>query len=639
MPAVSEKQERFMNAVAHNPEFAANVDVPQSVGKEFVAKDGQKQAAGVLFVAPDGDVLLLLRSPNEENFASHWALPGGGVDAGETAEEGARREVREEMGDVPCETLTPLCARETPNGLLFTTYICRATEKFAPTLNDEHSGYAWVPVGKPLAPIHPAVADVLTGPFMEWMNAEMASDADFKESDHKRDDDGKFTSGSAKHASLTSGDIYSKFVDAEDLGGSEAVKALAKEMAAERPDLIKSILDEAGNLGVKVDIAPVTLKNSPDASVAEKTDEEVPSSFSWVPKEQLDAAREIQKAAKSSGGKLGLRVIPHDQSFSVGDVLPASNKWKDGERTGKSLPGTSTIKVSGTDLESILSSLNTLGVLGDNDKRAWRGNYWGSEVALVSGSSSRKGEDYGEAVIGNAKVVGIWSKDRVIGGFIQPSPKVASDGMPNDLVAHVGRWLAFDKASLRSYDQDGRMKVERSTISKAVISPYIGKEIVGWRALGLEPNKTYRLLRDPEELKAAADTFNNLPILSEHVAVSASAPRKDLVIGSTGTDAAFDGGDLTNSLVFWDGAAIGDIEAEKARELSCAYHYKPDMTPGTYEGQRYDGVMREIKGNHVALVSRGRCGPAVYVADAADNISWSHLESALLSFFSTSRTP
>ena len=35
MPAVSEKQEKFMRAVAHNPKFAKKVDVPQSVGKEF----------------------------------------------------------------------------------------------------------------------------------------------------------------------------------------------------------------------------------------------------------------------------------------------------------------------------------------------------------------------------------------------------------------------------------------------------------------------------------------------------------------------------------------------------------------------------------------------------------------------------
>lgn len=39
MPSKSEKQARFMQAVAHNPEFAAKVGVPQSVGREYEAAD------------------------------------------------------------------------------------------------------------------------------------------------------------------------------------------------------------------------------------------------------------------------------------------------------------------------------------------------------------------------------------------------------------------------------------------------------------------------------------------------------------------------------------------------------------------------------------------------------------------------
>ena len=40
MPAVSKKQERFMQAVAHNPAFAKKAGVPQSVGKEFTKPKG-----------------------------------------------------------------------------------------------------------------------------------------------------------------------------------------------------------------------------------------------------------------------------------------------------------------------------------------------------------------------------------------------------------------------------------------------------------------------------------------------------------------------------------------------------------------------------------------------------------------------
>ena len=40
MPAKSEKQEKFMQAVAHNKSFAKKVGVPQSVGKEFTKSGG-----------------------------------------------------------------------------------------------------------------------------------------------------------------------------------------------------------------------------------------------------------------------------------------------------------------------------------------------------------------------------------------------------------------------------------------------------------------------------------------------------------------------------------------------------------------------------------------------------------------------
>jgi hypothetical protein len=39
MPSVSPPQARLMAAVAHDPDFARRVGIPQSVGKEFNAAD------------------------------------------------------------------------------------------------------------------------------------------------------------------------------------------------------------------------------------------------------------------------------------------------------------------------------------------------------------------------------------------------------------------------------------------------------------------------------------------------------------------------------------------------------------------------------------------------------------------------
>ena len=176
--------------------------------------------------------------------------------------------------------------------------------------------------------------------------------------------------------------------------------------------------------------------------------------------------------------------------------------------------------------------------------------------------------------------------------------------------------LAFDRATVRRIDADGRMHVEVSNISKATVNPYRGDEIPDWEALGLDPNRVYFLLRDPEELARAAPTFNNIPLLSKHIPVSAAEPQKEFVVGATGSNASYQAPYLKNSLVVWDAVAIALVESDEQKELSSAYRYRADMTPGKFEGVAYDGVMRDIRGNHVALVEVGRAGPDVVVGDS-----------------------
>jgi hypothetical protein len=48
MPSSSAKQHRFMEMVAHNPEAAKRVGVPQSVGQDFVQADKGKKFAKAL---------------------------------------------------------------------------------------------------------------------------------------------------------------------------------------------------------------------------------------------------------------------------------------------------------------------------------------------------------------------------------------------------------------------------------------------------------------------------------------------------------------------------------------------------------------------------------------------------------------
>lgn len=176
--------------------------------------------------------------------------------------------------------------------------------------------------------------------------------------------------------------------------------------------------------------------------------------------------------------------------------------------------------------------------------------------------------------------------------------------------------FAFDKASVRTYDDDGMMHVALTPISKSNVCIYYGKEIPDSESLGLEPNKAYRLLRDPEELRKAVSTFNNKPLLNKHIGVTVIDPPKEAIVGSTGERAEFDGTYLKNSLVIWDIDSILGVETDKQKEISSSYRYRLDMTPGEYEGETYDGVMRDIVCNHVAIVPSGRAGPDVFVYDS-----------------------
>jgi uncharacterized protein len=197
------------------------------------------------------------------------------------------------------------------------------------------------------------------------------------------------------------------------------------------------------------------------------------------------------------------------------------------------------------------------------------------------------------------------------------SQSLAFDRALTDATGLGSRAVAFDRQTLRHYDVDGRMHVERCNITKANVCPYFGREIPSYQALGLDPNRIYMLYRDPAELERGAHTFRNLQLLMLHKVVSANEPQTEITVGTIGSDVEYHAPYLTASIAVWTGEGIKLIESEQQAELSCSYRYRADMTPGvTSEGVAYDGVMRDIMGNHVALVERGRAGPDVVVSDS-----------------------
>ena len=127
-------------------------------------------AAGVLFRSPEGKVLLTRRT----DVGNLWAVPGGRIEEGETAEDAARREAQEETGLNYTGPLTKVMQR-VADGVDFTTYTAEVPE-FIPVFNGEHDLYRWSTVDDALdqGALHPGVTIALLYPNMDELDMARA---------------------------------------------------------------------------------------------------------------------------------------------------------------------------------------------------------------------------------------------------------------------------------------------------------------------------------------------------------------------------------------------------------------------------------------------------------------------------------
>jgi len=105
-----------------------------------------RAGAGVLPYCPDtGRFLLAFRSAYV-NEPHTWGIWGGAVDPGESPEDAACREVREEMGITaePDDLQQLYVYRD--GSFTYVSYLLAVDEEFEPSLDWETEGFRWVPL-------------------------------------------------------------------------------------------------------------------------------------------------------------------------------------------------------------------------------------------------------------------------------------------------------------------------------------------------------------------------------------------------------------------------------------------------------------------------------------------------------------
>ena len=153
----------------------------------------------------------------------------------------------------------------------------------------------------------------------------------------------------------------------------------------------------------------------------------------------------------------------------------------------------------------------------------------------------------------------------------------------------------------------------KARIGRAGLQDYKAGEIGG--PAGAPPEANVRVYRPPEEVfdPASLASFAGKPVTLEHPpAMVDSGNWKQFAVGHSGGSVTRDGDHIATDLVVTDAAAVD--KARAGSELSNGYWADFDFTPGlTPEGEPYDAVQRKIRGNHIALVDQGRCGPSCTV--------------------------
>ena len=165
----------------------------------------------------------------------------------------------------------------------------------------------------------------------------------------------------------------------------------------------------------------------------------------------------------------------------------------------------------------------------------------------------------------------------------------------------------------RKKDLNGWLTVSDNPISKVGVFDYLGSEIGA-----PDPKKIYRVYRPAEELERneTIESFKLLPFIDEHemLGEGATPAERKGISGMIGENVYFEAPYLKGNIKVLSSRTLDKVEGGKI-ELSPGYLSTYDFEEGVFEGEKYDAIQRNIRGNHLALVKEGRTGKDVAIQD------------------------
>ena len=209
-------------------------------------------------------------------------------------------------------------------------------------------------------------------------------------------------------------------------------------------------------------------------------------------------------------------------------------------------------------------------------------------------------------------------------------PHPLHPGVEKTLKAYTANRHTMDGAfgkpeTARKSDLNGYTTIEKNPISRSGVFQYLG------RSIGApEPDKIYNVYRPAEEFTPEMlESFRLIPIVNDHTMLGPQdkgfVPAEEKgVHGTTGEEVVFEDGILYAPLRIFSETLSRMIESGKTA-LSLGYRCIYEKASGIFNGEAYDYIQRQLRGNHLALVDAARCDVAVL----DNHMAFDHFDLAL----------